>query len=112
MALSIEDVNGDEDAVIAATDRVPVVALTRAERGATIWLTANVTRCPRSTANVVDPTGAGDVFATAFFMALEAGEASLAAARAPVRRQAVSWKDWALQPSVLADVEERLDADT
>ena len=81
VVLSEEDVNFEEDAVLAATHRVPVVALTRAERGATIWHTGRRVEVPAYRADVVDPTGAGDVFATAFFMALEAGADPVAAAR-------------------------------
>ncbi len=81
MVLSEEDVNFDEDSVVAATMRVPIVALTRAERGATIWYRGEPFEVPAFQAHVVDPTGAGDVFATAFFMALAAGEGPVAAAR-------------------------------
>jgi hypothetical protein len=81
MALSEEDVNGDEDSVVAATERIPVVALTRAERGATVWYAGQRVDVPAYQANVVDPTGAGDVFATAFFLALEAGVEPFSAAR-------------------------------
>lgn len=81
MVLSEEDVNFDEAPVVAAADRVPIVALTRAERGATIWHTGNRFDVPAYTADVVDPTGAGDVFATAFFLALAAGEEPVPAAR-------------------------------
>lgn len=109
MALSIEDVNGDEDAVIAATDRVPVVALTRAERGATIWYAGQRHEVPAFRANVVDPTGAGDVFATAFFMALEAGEEPLAAARRACAAASCVVEGHGVETlPTLADVEERM----
>ncbi len=81
MVLSEEDVNFDEDSVIAATRRIPVVALTRAERGATIWHAGRRAEVAAFRADVVDPTGAGDVFATAFFIALEGGADPVAAAR-------------------------------
>jgi sugar/nucleoside kinase (ribokinase family) len=81
MALSEEDVNGDEESVIAATSRVPVVAFTRAERGATLWYHGERVEVPAYRADVVDPTGAGDVFATAFFISLASGEHPFAAAR-------------------------------
>lgn len=81
MALSEEDVNGDEESVIAATSRVPIVALTRAERGATLWYRGERLEVPAYRADVVDPTGAGDVFATAFFIALAAGAPPFTAAR-------------------------------
>ncbi len=79
LVLSEEDVNFDEESVIAATARVPIVALTRAERGATIWQQGDRSDVPAYSANVVDPTGAGDVFATAFFLALERGQDPIAA---------------------------------
>jgi hypothetical protein len=81
MALSEEDVNGDEDSVVVATTRVPVVALTRAERGATVWHQGQRHEVPAFPADVVDPTGAGDVFATAFFMALAGGDDPIESAR-------------------------------
>jgi sugar/nucleoside kinase (ribokinase family) len=81
MVLSEEDVTFDEDSVVAATAQVPIVALTRAERGATLWLSGSRYEIAAYRANVVDPTGAGDVFATAFFLALQAGVDPLAAAR-------------------------------
>ena len=81
MALSEEDVNGDEESVVAVTDRVPIVALTRAERGATIWHAGRRSDVAAYPADVVDPTGAGDVFATAFFIALQAGADPVTAAR-------------------------------
>ena len=81
MVLSEEDVNFDEDSVIAATDQVPIVVLTRAERGATIWHRGERIDVPGFVANVVDPTGAGDVFATAFFLTLRSGTDPITAAR-------------------------------
>ncbi len=81
MVLSEEDVNFDEESVVAATGRVPIVALTRAERGATIWSRGERVDVPAFSAQVVDPTGAGDVFATAFFLALRSGADPIAAAR-------------------------------
>ncbi len=81
MVLSEEDVNGDGASVVAAAERLPIVALTRAERGATVWFEGQRREVPAFQANVVDPTGAGDVFATAFFLALAAGAAPVAAAR-------------------------------
>lgn len=81
VALSEEDVNGDEESVIAITERVPVVAFTRAERGATIWWKKERVDVPAYPAKVLDPTGAGDVFATAFFLALRNGDDPIAAAQ-------------------------------
>jgi sugar/nucleoside kinase (ribokinase family) len=109
MALSEEDVNGDEDAVVAATERVPVVALTRAERGATIWHGGQRHEVPAYRANVVDPTGAGDVFATAFFMALELGIDPVAAARRACAAASCVIEGPGVQTlPTLADVEERM----
>lgn len=83
VVLSEEDVNFDEASVVAATASVPIVALTRAERGVTVWWNGQRADVPAYHAEVVDPTGAGDVFATAFFLALEQGaDATEAASRA------------------------------
>ncbi len=79
--LSEEDVQGDEALVRRLAGRMPLVVLTRAERGATVLMEDQAVDVPAFPANVVDPTGAGDVFAAAFLSAfLKAGN-PVAAAR-------------------------------
>lgn len=70
LVLSEEDVLNDETLATELAQQVPLVALTRAERGATIWHNGQRHDVPASPATVVDPTGAGDVWAAAFFVAL------------------------------------------
>lgn len=82
IVLSEEDLAGDEDAARAYAGAGPLVALTRAERGVTLFDAqggaVDISALP---AAPVDPTGAGDVFAAAFLIALDEGEQPAAAAR-------------------------------
>jgi sugar/nucleoside kinase (ribokinase family) len=79
--LSEEDVQGDEALVGQLAQRLDLAVLTRAERGATVWQHGASTDVPAFAADVVDPTGAGDVFAAAFFAALHEGRTPVEAAR-------------------------------
>lgn len=79
--LSEEDVQYDEPLVQRLARRIPIVVLTRAERGATVFVSGAPTDVAAFPAEAVDPTGAGDVFAAAFFMALQQGQLPGAAAR-------------------------------
>ncbi|HEX6288660.1 MAG TPA: PfkB family carbohydrate kinase [Herpetosiphonaceae bacterium] len=78
---SEEDVQHDEELVRRLARRIPLVVLTRAERGATVFEAGQPTDVPAFPAEVVDPTGAGDVFAAAFLAALWQGQAAIAATR-------------------------------
>lgn len=80
VVLSEEDVQGNERPVEALARQVPLVVLTRAERGATVLLDHQRVDVPAFPAVVADPTGAGDVFAAAYLVALwRAGDPLLAA---------------------------------
>jgi sugar/nucleoside kinase (ribokinase family) len=81
VVLSEEDVQLDERPVRALAQQLPLVVLTRAERGATVLVDGLAIDVPAFAADVVDPTGAGDVFAAAYFMALCRGSDPIAAAR-------------------------------
>jgi sugar/nucleoside kinase (ribokinase family) len=60
---------------------IDVVAITHAERGATIYQGGESCHYPARPADQVDPTGAGDVFAAAYLISLaEIGDACQAAA--------------------------------
>ena len=71
VVLSEEDVQNDEPLVRKLADILPLVVLTRAERGATVFVSGRGTDVKAYRSDVVDPTGAGDVFAAAFFAALK-----------------------------------------
>jgi sugar/nucleoside kinase (ribokinase family) len=81
VVMSEEDVQYDEALVRRLAEQISLVVLTRAERGATVWVRGRASNVPALHAEVVDPTGAGDVFAAAFFAALHRGHDPLVAAR-------------------------------
>jgi len=82
VVVSLDDLGGDEVAVeeMAAVCRLLVV--TEGARGVTVHWNGDVRRVPGTpAAQVVDSTGAGDVFATAFFSRLRATRDPWEAAR-------------------------------
>ena len=81
VVFSEEDVQGDAMVAEHIARHVSVMALTRAERGATIFVDGVPTDVPAFPATVVDPTGAGDVFAAALLIALQRGHDAIAATR-------------------------------
>ncbi len=70
MVFSAEDVAYDRTAVRALIGAVPIVAVTQAGEGATVHAPEGSRSVPPRPTTVVDPTGAGDVFAAAFFVRL------------------------------------------
>ncbi|GMU40449.1 MAG: hypothetical protein AMXMBFR23_13150 [Chloroflexota bacterium] len=66
------------------------VVLTRGALGARVIATGEVIEVPASPADPVDPTGAGDVFATAFILGVRAGERAAGRLAAAVAAAAVS----------------------
>lgn len=86
----------DSDALALQIARdVPVVALTRGSRGATLYVDGSPHAIAAAPANEVDPTGAGDVFGAILAIELGAGRPPLDAANAAalVAAQAVSRKN-------------------
>jgi hypothetical protein len=82
LVLSEEDLGGSDQLARAYASCGPIVALTRAERGATLFLSDGTTLdIPALPARPVDPTGAGDVFSAAFIIALREGRPAPEAAR-------------------------------
>lgn len=73
IVLSEEDLAGDETLARALARQVPLLILTRAERGATLFAGSAVVDVPACPAQVVDPTGAGDVFTAALLCRLQQG---------------------------------------
>jgi sugar/nucleoside kinase (ribokinase family) len=94
--LSDEDVAGGDivgEDLESWRPRVPLLIQTRGRRGATIWHEYGWHDIPAYTADEVDPTGAGDVFMTAFAiryretgMSLESGRFAAAAAALSVMK--------------------------
>ncbi|MBN1888776.1 MAG: hypothetical protein JW850_12345 [Thermoflexales bacterium] len=72
VVLSIEDVGGDEEVVarLAACARRCLLVVTRGELGATLYVRGKAEHIPAPRVRAVDPTGAGDIFAAAFFAGL------------------------------------------
>jgi sugar/nucleoside kinase (ribokinase family) len=64
LVLSNEDLGGSEDMAVTWLHEVPLGAITRAHRGATLYVNGEPYHVMADPATEVDPTGAGDVFAT------------------------------------------------
>ena len=68
MFASAEDVAGQEAAVLEWIQRVPIAAVTASRAGALLYVNGERYEIPPRPATEVDPTGAGDVFATTFLI--------------------------------------------
>lgn len=68
VVFSDEDLAGDEGFLSLAVARAPLVLLTRAASGATLYRGSEREEFPAFPVEEVDPTGAGDVFAAAFLI--------------------------------------------
>ncbi|GAP64313.1 hypothetical protein ARMA_2736 [Ardenticatena maritima] len=69
LVFSLEDVQGNRNALHALVNAVPIAVVTCADEGCLVFAEGETWRVhARPVAHVVDPTGAGDVFATAFFL--------------------------------------------
>ncbi|MGZ6346206.1 MAG: PfkB family carbohydrate kinase [Anaerolineales bacterium] len=68
--LSIEDVGGDEDLIEAMADECRVLAVTEGPAGARLYWNSDLRRFRAPLLEEVDATGAGDIFAAAFFWRL------------------------------------------
>nr|WP_290670604.1 PfkB family carbohydrate kinase [Ardenticatena sp.] len=69
LVFSTEDVHGNRDALHALVRAVPVTVITCADEGCFVVAEGKTWHVhARPVAHVVDPTGAGDVFATAFIL--------------------------------------------
>jgi len=68
--ISIEDVEGDEERVEEMASACRILAVTEANHGARLYWNGDVRRFRPPPVEEVDATGAGDIFATAFFSRL------------------------------------------
>jgi sugar/nucleoside kinase (ribokinase family) len=79
--LSIEDVGGDEGVVEHLARDARLLVVTRGAAGSDLYQGGQRHHAPAPTVPERDPTGAGDIFAAAFFIRLEASGDPLEAAR-------------------------------
>ncbi len=79
--LSIEDVAGDEEQIEAMANACRVLAVTEGAAGARLYWNGDLRRFPALKVAEVDATGAGDIFAAAFFWRLHATRDPWAAAK-------------------------------
>jgi sugar/nucleoside kinase (ribokinase family) len=66
--VGVEDVGGDEAELEGLAAACRLLVATEGARGARVYWNHDVRRFPASAIDQVDPTGAGDVFAAAFFI--------------------------------------------
>ncbi len=85
VVLSVEDVQGDEALIAAYARRVAALAVTRGAQGCTLYIKGQAQHIPAPVVDERDPTGAGDIFAAAFFVRLNQTGNPLAAARFATR---------------------------
>jgi sugar/nucleoside kinase (ribokinase family) len=68
--ISTEDVEGDEDRITEMASSCRILAVTERELGARLYWNGDVRRFRPLKVDLVDDTGAGDIFAAAFFVRL------------------------------------------
>lgn len=68
--LSIEDIQGDESRIEEMACSIRVLVITEGAHGARVYWNGDVRHFKAPKVQEVDPTGAGDIFATAFFYRL------------------------------------------
>ena len=81
VVFSIEDVQGDEALARAMARLCPALVVTRGAQGCTLFVDGEPRLIPAVPAREIDPTGAGDIFAMAFFARLKATGSPAEAAR-------------------------------
>jgi sugar/nucleoside kinase (ribokinase family) len=81
VVISREDVSSDEEWIEAMAHQTHILAVTEAEAGAVLYWNGDRRRFRAPEVEEVDATGAGDIFATAFFIRLSATRDPWEAAR-------------------------------
>lgn len=96
VVLSFEDLNSDKDAAQEMAQHCSVLAVTKAAQGVTVFYRGQCSDLPGLKVNEIDSTGAGDIFAAAFFIRLhetdnptEAGQFANTVASASITRRGV-----------------------
>lgn len=70
--LSIEDVDGDEHQIDRLSQETNLLVVTEGVQGCRVYWNGDIRRFKPSPEKEIDPTGAGDIFATAFISRLKA----------------------------------------
>lgn len=78
---SIEDVQGNEDIIAALVYAVRVLVVTEGANGARVYWNGDVRNFRPPIVEEIEPTGAGDIFATAFFIRMKQTQDPWEAAR-------------------------------
>jgi sugar/nucleoside kinase (ribokinase family) len=81
VVLSEEDVAGDEALVAHYASQMRLLVVTQGAAGCTVYTAGQSRHFPALAVHEVDPTGAGDIFAAAFFVWLQRKDDPWAAAR-------------------------------
>lgn len=86
LILSLEDIDYEWERLAPAFDHVPLIVVTEYRDGSTVFErqadgSIHETKIPPRPAHEVDPTGAGDIFTTAFLIHLEETSDPMQAAR-------------------------------
>lgn len=88
--LSIDDVQGDEERIEEMVSSVRILVVTEAAAGARLYWNGDLRRFRPPTVKEVDPIGAGDIFAAAFFVRLYSTRDPWEAARFATQLAAIS----------------------
>jgi hypothetical protein len=83
--LSLEDVHNDENRIESLIPKTRVLVITEGAAGARVYWNGDVRHIKAPTVQMVEPTGAGDIFAAAFFIRLHQTHDPWTAARFAVR---------------------------
>lgn len=88
--LGLEDIGGDLTRIEAMAALCPALVVTQGKVGATLYARGEETRFAPPQVTEIDPTGAGDAFAAAFFAHLHSTGDAQAAARLATQVAAIS----------------------
>lgn len=88
--ISDEDVGGDEDRIDEMAASCKILTVTEADQGARLYWKGDIRRFPPPQVHELDATGAGDIFAAAFFIRLYTTRDPWEAARFGTQLAAIS----------------------
>ena len=107
--ISVEDVGGDDERIEEMASACRVLAVTEAHQGARIYWNGDVRRFRPPVTEEVEATGAGDIFAAAFFVRLLSTRDPWEAGRFATRLSAYSVTRLGLDsPPTQAEIQEAL----